>query len=294
MNIRDLEYFYQLSKLKSYTDVAHYFQVSQPTVTYAIKRLEDHYACQLVEKSSSNRVLHLTQPGKVLANHAREVLIEIEKTEKAVERSKKNLLRIGLPPLITSDIMKKFGTHDEELEIFRQSQLVQLGSRDLMRLLVRGDLDFSLLGSLEPISHAHLTSQLLYKKEFFVIVSKDHPLADRKEISFKEVLEETFILLDEHHVHMTAFKRLNARFDDLAQSTVVLTDSNLVLSFIEENLGIGLMTDLTLFLEYPNVVKIPLVEEEKTVFYISYAYPNEGEPQALLSSFIERLEKCEK
>ena len=98
MNIRDLEYFYQLSKLKSYTDVAHYFQVSQPTVTYAIKRLEDHYACQLVEKSSSNRVLHLTQPGKVLANHAREVLIEIEKTEKAVERSKKNLLRIGLPP----------------------------------------------------------------------------------------------------------------------------------------------------------------------------------------------------
>ena len=70
--------------------------------------------------------------------------------------------------------------------------------------------------------------------------------------------------------------------------------SNLVLSFIEENLGIGLMTDLTLFPEYPNVVKIPLVEEEKTVFYISYAYPNEGVPQALLSSFIERLEKCEK
>ena len=155
--------------------------------------------------------------------------------------------------MITSDIMKKFGTHDEELEIFRQSQLVQLGSRDLMRLLVRGDLDFSLLGSLEPISRAHLTSQLLYKKEFFVIVSKDHPLADRKEISFKEVLEETFILLDEHHVHMAAFKRLNARFDDLAQSTVVLTDSNLVLSFIEENLGIGLMTDLTLFLQ--NMIK---------------------------------------
>ena len=54
------------------------------------------------------------------------------------------------------------------------------------------------------------------------------------------------------------------------------------------------MTDLTLFPEYLNLVKIPLVEEEKTVFYISYAYPNEWEPQALLSSFIERLEKCEK
>ena len=50
------------------------------------------------------------------------------------------------------------------------------------------------------------------------------------------------------------------------------------------------MTDLTLFPEYPNLVKIPLVEEEKTVFYISDAYPNEGELQALLSSFIEQIE----
>ena len=55
-----------------------------------------------------------------------------------------------------------------------------------------------------------------------------------------------------------------------------------------------LRTNLTICPQQPNVVKIPLVEEEKTVFYISYAYPNEGEPQALLSSFIERLEKCEK
>lgn len=62
--------------------------------------------------------------------------------------------------------------------------------------------------------------------------------------------------------------------------TCLLFSVNLVLSFIEENLGIGLMTNLTFFPEYPNLVKIPLVEEEKTVFYIRYAYPNEGEPQA--------------
>lgn len=56
--------------------------------------------------------------------------------------------------------------------------------------------------------------------------------------------------------------------------------------FIEENLGIGLMTDLTLFPEYPNLVKIPLVEEEKTVFYISYAYPNEGDPKRFLAPLL--------
>ena len=127
-----------------------------------------------------------------------------------------------------------------------------------------------------------------------MIVSKDHPLADRKEISFKEVLEETFILLDEHHVHMTAFKRLNARFDDLAQSTVVLTDSNLVLSFIEENLGIGLMTDLTLFQNIQILSKFRWLKRKKQSSILVMPIQMKGEPQALLSSFIERLEKCEK
>ncbi len=46
------------------------------------------------------------------------------------------------------------------------------------------------------------------------------------------------------------------------------------------------MTDLTLFPEYPNLVKIPLVEEEKTVFYISYAYPNEGDPKHFLAPLL--------
>ncbi|MDO4205123.1 MAG: LysR family transcriptional regulator, partial [Streptococcus gallolyticus] len=47
MNLRDLEYFYQLAKLKSYTAAAQYFQVSQPTITYAIKRLEKELGCDL-------------------------------------------------------------------------------------------------------------------------------------------------------------------------------------------------------------------------------------------------------
>ncbi len=46
------------------------------------------------------------------------------------------------------------------------------------------------------------------------------------------------------------------------------------------------MTDRTLFPEYPNLVNIPLVEEEKTVFYISYAYPNEGEAKRFLAPLL--------
>lgn len=43
MNFRDLNYFVALAKLKNYTAAAQQFHVSQPTITYAIKRLKKNY-----------------------------------------------------------------------------------------------------------------------------------------------------------------------------------------------------------------------------------------------------------
>ncbi len=43
MNIRDFEYFHQLVKEKNFSKVAQNFSVSQPTVTLAIKRLEEEF-----------------------------------------------------------------------------------------------------------------------------------------------------------------------------------------------------------------------------------------------------------
>lgn len=50
MNIRDLNYFYQLSQLKSFTQVAKRYHVSQPTISYAIKRIEEYYNVVLLRK----------------------------------------------------------------------------------------------------------------------------------------------------------------------------------------------------------------------------------------------------
>ena len=64
MNIRDLNYFYQLSQLKSFTQVAKRYHVSQPTTSYAIKRIEEYYQYSLIEKNSINRVVKLTKQGE--------------------------------------------------------------------------------------------------------------------------------------------------------------------------------------------------------------------------------------
>lgn len=49
MNTKDIEYYVQIVKQK-FTKVANYFRVSQPTITYALQRLEKSLTPYLLQE----------------------------------------------------------------------------------------------------------------------------------------------------------------------------------------------------------------------------------------------------
>jgi len=107
MNIRDLEYFNALAEMLSFTQVAHKFAVSQPTVSYAIKRLEEHYGCDLIAREASHRSISLTTEGEILKAHAQYILDEFVTLDRAIDHAKNNRTHIGLPPIIRSKVFSK-------------------------------------------------------------------------------------------------------------------------------------------------------------------------------------------
>lgn len=70
MNTRDLQYFAMLVKLKNYTQVAKYFNVSQPSITQAIRRLEQEFDTKLVRKDRVHRDEMITRSGQLLYEKA--------------------------------------------------------------------------------------------------------------------------------------------------------------------------------------------------------------------------------
>lgn len=60
MKIKDLDYFTQLINLKNFTAVANYFSVSQPTITYAVKRLEAEFETELIVRDQSHQGIIIT------------------------------------------------------------------------------------------------------------------------------------------------------------------------------------------------------------------------------------------
>ncbi len=285
MNIRDLEYFNALAEMLSFTQVAHKFAVSQPTVSYAIKRLEEHYDCDLIAREASHRSISLTTEGEILKAHAQYILDEFLTLDRAIDHAKNNRTHIGLPPIIRSKVFSKLLDEKEIIRFISNFHLVSGGSNELLSKLLSGKIDFSLLGSVNPLVHPNLQVKLLHQQEFFIFVSKENPLAEKKEISFEEAAEYPFILLEKGYTHMRAFQNLSEKSKKKPEVPFYFSDVQTIGQLVSSNIGITLMTEFPVFQEMEGLVKIPLVPEDKEIFYIQYAYLK----SAMLNQEVQKL-----
>ncbi|MFS0981416.1 LysR family transcriptional regulator [Enterococcus casseliflavus] len=285
MNIRDLEYFNALAEMLSFTQVAHKFAVSQPTVSYAVKRLEEHYGCDLIAREASHRSISLTTEGEILKAHAQYILDEFLTLDRAIDHAKNNRTHIGLPPIIRSKVFSKLLDEKEIIRFISNFHLVSGGSNELLSKLLSGKIDFSLLGSVNPLVHPNLQVKLLHQQEFFIFVSKENPLAEKKEISFEEAAKYPFILLEKGYTHMRAFQNLSEKSKKKPEVPFYFSDVQTIGQLVSSNIGITLMTEFPVFQEMEGLVKIPLVPEDKEIFYIQYAYLK----SAMLNQEVQKL-----
>ena len=96
MKIRDLEYFIELVKDKNFSVVADHFQVSQPTITMAINRLEEEYGTTFFIRDHVHHQITVTKIGQQYAQHVRAILRELAIARREIEHAKLNKIRFGL------------------------------------------------------------------------------------------------------------------------------------------------------------------------------------------------------
>ncbi|WP_143049488.1 LysR family transcriptional regulator, partial [Oenococcus oeni] len=77
MKFTDIEHFDKLSELESFSKTAIFFNVSQPTISFAIQRLENEMKKTLINRNRSHGGISLTEAGKVFEKHAKKILQEV-------------------------------------------------------------------------------------------------------------------------------------------------------------------------------------------------------------------------
>ena len=87
MDIRDLQYFLELSRLQSFTKTAASFYITQSALSQKIRAMEDELGFRLFDRSG--RGVRLTSAGQTLHEHAVKILSDWDGMRDAMEKLKR-------------------------------------------------------------------------------------------------------------------------------------------------------------------------------------------------------------
>ena len=199
MELKQLEYFLTVSKLKSFTLAAEQMYVSQPGVTTAIKRLEEELGIQLFIRNKKNAAL--TAEGRVFFNHIEIIMNDVSKAITSVTELK-NLnngnIRIGLSPVtgvsVLTFILAKFHALYPSLSLI----FIEDGSLQLQKQLEEGLIDFAIISISGKDSLDMLEIHPLGQQEFRIALPTYHMFKDKKQLKLINLANENLILFKEN------------------------------------------------------------------------------------------------
>lgn len=76
MDIRQLNYFLEVAKLRSFTKASQSLHISQPTLSKMVKNLEEELEVELIDRSA--RQIDLTDAGEVVYAQGQKVMASID------------------------------------------------------------------------------------------------------------------------------------------------------------------------------------------------------------------------
>lgn len=290
MNFRDLAYFVALAKLKNYTAAAHQFQVSQPTITYAMKRLEKELHVRLLQRNQSHRQITLTLAGQQFLQHAKLMLNQLTVAKQEIANAQQTKISFGLPPIIGTYYFPRLAFYLAQQHLIQHLNTIEAGSATLLTQLKASKLDMALLGSIQPLNDQAIKARILTRRHFKIIVSPQHPLAKQSQVSFKQLATEKFITLQEGFVHPLALQQLAAPGGFKPNIIYTTPDINLLKNMVAQNIGIGFLTSLALT-KSDSVVALTLTDDSQPQFLISLAYRQNQAQSPLKKQLLTQLQK---
>ena len=198
MTLTELKYIVAVGREKHFGKAAEACHVSQPTLSVAIKKLEEELQVKLFERNANE--ITVTPLGEEIVRQAQSVLEQADSIREIAKRGKDPLagaLRLGIiytiGPYLLPDLVRQVITHNPQMPLMLQENFTV----KLLEELRTGEIDCAILA--EPFPDTNLAMAPLYDEPFVAAVPSSHPLAQRDNITAEEMKNETMLLLGNGH-----------------------------------------------------------------------------------------------
>ncbi|MFD0667890.1 LysR substrate-binding domain-containing protein [Ramlibacter sp. MAHUQ-53] len=198
MTLTELKYIVAVAREKHFGKAAEACFVSQPTLSVAIKKLEEELEVKLFERSANE--VSVTPLGEEIVRQAQSVLEQAAAIKEIAKRGKDPLagpLRLGviytIGPYLLPDLVRQAIDRTPQMPLMLQENFTVR----LLEMLRTGEIDCAILA--EPFPDTGLAVAPLYDEPFMAAVPSTHPLAGRSAITPQELKQETMLLLGTGH-----------------------------------------------------------------------------------------------
>lgn len=257
MTLNQLRYFCTASRNHSLTKAAQELYVTQPTISLAIRELENEFKLTLFSRDGNR--LELTAEGELFYRKASRLLqycTEMQTEFTAIGRSRPPL-KIGIPPMLSTiffpDLLNAFHASYPDTPV----ELDEFASVRACELVQSEQLDLA-LANMEVYNIDKFSNCLLTADHLVYCISREHPRAGQSSMRMEDFEQENILLYNSDSVQIQLLKE---RFERLqVHPRVMMRSSQLytILKFVRQgNCGCFLFSSM--MPQFPEYIGLPLV-----------------------------------
>jgi LysR family hydrogen peroxide-inducible transcriptional activator len=194
VTLTELRYIVALAREKHFGRAAEKCFVSQPTLSVAVKKLEDELQVTLFERIPNE--VRLTDIGARVVAQAEKVLAEtVQLTEiaRACRDPLSGSLRIGVIYTIAPWLLPRLVPLVKKMAPAMPLLIAEDFTHRLLEKLKSAELDIAILAL--PVAESGLLAQGVYDEQFRVLVPAEHPWAQKTQVMPEALLDEPLLML---------------------------------------------------------------------------------------------------
>jgi len=198
MTLTELRYIIAVARERHFGKASQACNVSQPTLSVAIKKLEDELGVSIFERGSNE--VRLSPVGERIVEQAQQTLEAAEGIRQIAMQGKNQLsgpLRIGaihtIGPYLYPELIPLIRDAAPDMPLIVEENFTSV----LTEKLKTGKLDLIFIAL--PFEEHGIVCKPLYREPFVVLLPASHPLSARKTINSKLLENENVLLLGQGH-----------------------------------------------------------------------------------------------
>lgn len=253
LELDQLHLLSEVARCGSYSAAARELRMTQPAVTYQMRRLERSLGTPLAVRVG--RAMRLTPAGRIVLEHAERIVADVRAAERQITAaigSGDGVIRMAAFPSSCATFVPSALARLKRSHPGLDVRVVEGEPPVSHSMVLRGDVDMALTYRFAPAEEvqpettgmSRLRRVALLTESIALLMPANHPGAARSRLSVAELADDTFILGSRRFEDM-----LNALFLPLGRApkvTVVADDYVAMQAFVAYRLGVALVPQLGL------------------------------------------------